>query len=249
MEQNFLIDGAANAAITILLAHGAGAPMDSASMNAATAALVAVGIRVVRFEFGYMAARRGSRRTQTTAKGRKADPEYLAAIAALGATGPLIIGGKSMGGRVASMVADDLCRGERSPACSASAIPSIRRASLKACARSIWTELKTPTLDLPGNPRRIRNARGGCKLRTLRQHPHSLARRRRSRPETAQDDLRLLGRRPPEDDGRNSEALVSANNEDGLRTASPAIHKPVIGRMLQTGRVAVSPFIVTKSML
>jgi uncharacterized protein len=36
------------------------------------------------------------------------DPEYEAAVAELGAKGPLIIGGKSMGGRVASMIADDL---------------------------------------------------------------------------------------------------------------------------------------------
>lgn len=60
MDQDFLINGPADAALTILLAHGAGAPMDSASMNSATAALVAVGFRVARFEFGYMAARRSS---------------------------------------------------------------------------------------------------------------------------------------------------------------------------------------------
>ncbi len=35
-------------------------------------------------------------------------PEYRTAVDALGAAGPLIIGGKSMGGRVASMVADEL---------------------------------------------------------------------------------------------------------------------------------------------
>jgi predicted alpha/beta-hydrolase family hydrolase len=47
--------------------------------------------------------------------GRKPPPraellqgEYREAVKALGASGPLIIGGKSMGGRVASMVADDL---------------------------------------------------------------------------------------------------------------------------------------------
>ena len=35
-------------------------------------------------------------------------PEYRAAVAALAAPGRLVIGGKSMGGRVASMVADEL---------------------------------------------------------------------------------------------------------------------------------------------
>ena len=108
MNQDFLIDGPANAAVTILLAHGAGAPMDSASMSAATAALVAAGFRVARFEFGYMAARRSSGTRKPPPKAEKLIPEYREAVARLAASGPLIIGGKSMGGRVASMAADDL---------------------------------------------------------------------------------------------------------------------------------------------
>jgi predicted alpha/beta-hydrolase family hydrolase len=108
VDQDFLIDRPPDAAVTILLAHGAGAPMDSASMNAATAALVAAGFRIARFEFGYMAARRSSDTRKPPPKAEKLIPEYMAAVARLGATGPLIIGGKSMGGRVASMVADDL---------------------------------------------------------------------------------------------------------------------------------------------
>ncbi|MCQ1796927.1 alpha/beta hydrolase, partial [Neorhizobium galegae] len=60
MSGRFLIEGPQDARVTILLAHGAGAPMDSASMTAATDALSAKGFRVARFEFGYMAARRTS---------------------------------------------------------------------------------------------------------------------------------------------------------------------------------------------
>ena len=41
MSTNFLFDGPEDARVTILLAHGAGAPMDSASMNAAAKALAA----------------------------------------------------------------------------------------------------------------------------------------------------------------------------------------------------------------
>ncbi|MDW5314781.1 alpha/beta fold hydrolase [Rhizobium sp. PL01] len=108
MDQDFLIDGPSDAAVTILFAHGAGSPMDSASMNEATAALVAAGFRVVRFEFAYMAARRNSDTRKPPPKAELLIPEYRAAIERLGASGPLIIGGKSMGGRVASMVADDL---------------------------------------------------------------------------------------------------------------------------------------------
>lgn len=100
-------DGEAGALFDILLAHGAGAPMDSPSMNAASKALVAEGFRVTRFEFGYMAARRSGTRRPPPKAETLAD-EYLAAVAAAGASGPLIIGGKSMGGRVATLVADRL---------------------------------------------------------------------------------------------------------------------------------------------
>lgn len=104
---DFIFDGPADAAVTVLLAHGAGAPMDSASMTAAVKALAAEGLRVARFEFGYMAARRDGQR-RPPPKAETVMPEYVTAIAALGAKGKLIIGGKSMGGRVASMIADEM---------------------------------------------------------------------------------------------------------------------------------------------
>lgn len=108
MDEKFLFDGPEDAAVTILLAHGAGAPMDSASMNATAKALAAAGFRVARFEFGYMAARRTAEGRKPPPRAETLNPEYVAAIAELGAKGPLVIGGKSMGGRVASMVADEL---------------------------------------------------------------------------------------------------------------------------------------------
>jgi predicted alpha/beta-hydrolase family hydrolase len=108
MTTSFLFSGPDDAPVTLLLAHGSGAPMDSPAMNAAAAALAAEGLRVARFEFSYMAARRtqGSRRPPP--KAETLNPEFRAAVAELGVHGPLVIGGKSMGGRVASMVADDL---------------------------------------------------------------------------------------------------------------------------------------------
>ncbi|MBB5576119.1 MULTISPECIES: alpha/beta fold hydrolase [Rhizobium] len=107
-NDTFLLQGPEDAEITILLAHGAGAPMDSASMNAVAGALAERNFRVARFEFAYMAGRRSSGLRKPAPKAETLKSEYLAAIAALGATGPLIIGGKSMGGRVASMIADGL---------------------------------------------------------------------------------------------------------------------------------------------
>jgi len=107
MSGEFLFDGPEDARATLLLAHGAGAPMDSASMTAAAKALAATGLRVARFEFGYMAERRSGTGRKPPPRADKLMPEYRQAIAALAATSPLIIGGKSMGGRVASMVADE----------------------------------------------------------------------------------------------------------------------------------------------
>ncbi|GLQ54774.1 alpha/beta hydrolase family protein [Devosia nitrariae] len=105
----FLFDGPQEARFTVLLAHGAGAPMDSAAMNATAKALAAQGLRVARFEFAYMASRRTEAGRKPPPKAETVMPEYVAAVDALGPTaGPLIIGGQSMGGRVASMVADGL---------------------------------------------------------------------------------------------------------------------------------------------
>ncbi|WP_027998449.1 alpha/beta hydrolase family protein [Sinorhizobium arboris] len=108
MGGKFLFDGPGDAPVTILLAHGAGAPMDSASMTAAAQALAGAGLRVARFEFGYMAARRTAGERKPPPRAETLNPEYRAAVAELGAKGALVIGGKSMGGRVASMIADDL---------------------------------------------------------------------------------------------------------------------------------------------
>ena len=109
MTTSFLFDGPQDARVTILLAHGAGAPMDSASMNATAKALASQGFRVARFEFAYMAARRTEAGRKPPPRADKVMPEFIAAVDDLGPTdGPLIIGGKSMGGRVASMVADPL---------------------------------------------------------------------------------------------------------------------------------------------
>lgn len=104
---DFLISGPADVGTTILLAHGAGAPMDSEWMNAMAAALAGEGMRVARFEFAYMAARRSGRR-KPPPRAETLLEEYRAAVEALSSHGRLFIGGKSMGGRIASMVADDL---------------------------------------------------------------------------------------------------------------------------------------------
>ncbi len=91
----------------IVLAHGAGAPMDSPFMNVVAAGLAAGGLRVARFEFPYMRRRRetGERRPPDREPALRA--AWLEAIAALGGGERLVIGGKSLGGRMASLVADE----------------------------------------------------------------------------------------------------------------------------------------------
>lgn len=89
---------------TLVLAHGAGAAMDSRGMTVLAARIADRGVRVVRFEFGYMEARReGVRRPPPRADTLLG--EYRAVVAELG--GRPVIGGRSMGGRVASMIAGD----------------------------------------------------------------------------------------------------------------------------------------------
>ena len=106
MSFGFQIDGPDDAPATVLLAHGAGGAMDSPAMTTITHSLAAE-FRVARFEFGYMAARReGGRRPPPRAEALTS--EYRAAVGRLPFTGSLVIGGKSMGGRVASMIADEL---------------------------------------------------------------------------------------------------------------------------------------------
>jgi predicted alpha/beta-hydrolase family hydrolase len=107
MATDFILDGPDGAAATVLLAHGAGAPMDAPAMSAIAKALAGAGLRVARFEFAYMAARRSGAR-KPPPRAETLLPEYRAALEALSATGPLVIGGKSMGGRVASMLADEV---------------------------------------------------------------------------------------------------------------------------------------------
>ncbi len=101
-------DGPAGASRIVALAHGAGVPMDSPFMTAVAGGLAAAGVGVARFEFPYMRARRQG--------GGRRPPDRLpvlldawrAVAASLADATTLVIGGKSLGGRVASMIADEV---------------------------------------------------------------------------------------------------------------------------------------------
>jgi predicted alpha/beta-hydrolase family hydrolase len=108
----FLFDGPPSAAITLVLAHGAGGAMDSPFMETiaqgvAKAAGAKAGIRVARFEFPYMRRRREAGKGGAPDSGPVLMESWRETIAKLGGGERLVIGGKSLGGRIASMVADD----------------------------------------------------------------------------------------------------------------------------------------------
>jgi len=102
----FLFDGPEDAPVTLVLAHGAGAPMVSPFLNTVARGVAKGGVRVARFEFPYMHARRQGGRRGAPDRGPVLEEAWLGAIASLGGGARLAIGGKSLGGRIASMVAD-----------------------------------------------------------------------------------------------------------------------------------------------
>ena len=99
-------DGPADAKQKLVLTHGAGAPVDDAFFEALVALLVERKIRVARFEFPYMQKRREDGRRRGPDRAPVLQETWRAVAAELGAG--WAIGGKSMGGRIATMVADEV---------------------------------------------------------------------------------------------------------------------------------------------
>ncbi|MEA3642502.1 MAG: alpha/beta family hydrolase [Lamprobacter sp.] len=110
-----LTDGPPDARWTLILAHGAGQGMDAPFMAHIARALGRAGLRVIRFEFPYM--------TEIQRTGRRTSPNREPVLLerwtriidqALGAgtdAQRLLIGGKSLGGRMASLIADERAAG------------------------------------------------------------------------------------------------------------------------------------------
>ena len=135
----------------LVLAHGAGAAMDSDWMNRMCALLADDGIRTARFEFAYMASRRvGARKPPP--RGDSLLGEYRDAVTAVtdvvGA--PVAIGGKSMGGRVASMVADELLDAGSVSALVCFGYPFHPPGAPSKLRTAHLEQLRTPTLILQG---------------------------------------------------------------------------------------------------
>jgi predicted alpha/beta-hydrolase family hydrolase len=101
------VDGPSSTKLRLIFAHGAGAGMDSTFIREFAEGLATRGVSTIRFEFPYMVRRRN---------GIRSLPDRLAVliqtwkdvIAEVGDAKHTCIGGKSMGGRIASMIADEL---------------------------------------------------------------------------------------------------------------------------------------------
>ena len=98
-----LVFGDNNAPLRVILAHGAGAPMDSPFMLEIAELVATGGYQVVLFEFDYMKRRRQEGRKFPPNPAPRLIERWLDVIHDL-SDKPLVIGGKSMGGRMASMV-------------------------------------------------------------------------------------------------------------------------------------------------
>lgn len=100
-----LIDGQPDKG-TFVLAHGAGAGADHPFMTTFAEGLSGAGFQVVRFNFPYMEKRKEDGKKRPPDRAPKLLEAYEAVLQGIEAHDkPLIIGGKSMGGRIASMLA------------------------------------------------------------------------------------------------------------------------------------------------
>lgn len=108
MTRDVRCDGPPDAPLSLILGHGAGQDMDSTFMRTLAESIAAQGVRVVRFNFPYM--------TRARQLGRRRPPDREAVllghfrdiIADHGGAGAVAIGGKSLGGRMASLIADEV---------------------------------------------------------------------------------------------------------------------------------------------
>jgi predicted alpha/beta-hydrolase family hydrolase len=101
-----LRNGPKTAEKALILAHGAGAGMRSPFMEAFAVGLAARDVTVFRFEFPYMREIGETGRRRPPNPLRVLEGTWRDIIAELAPMRP-VIGGKSMGGRIASLVADD----------------------------------------------------------------------------------------------------------------------------------------------
>jgi len=106
MPPELIYNGPTEAAATVVLTHGAGAGIETPFMETFAQGLASQNLRVARFEFPYMQTIRETGRRRPPDRAPVLLQSWKDVIDGLD-TRPLLIGGKSLGGRIASMVADE----------------------------------------------------------------------------------------------------------------------------------------------
>lgn len=102
-----LVDGGDNTKVTVLLAHGAGAGMDHEFMADIAKQLASHAIRVVRFNFPYMVKRAEDGKKRPPDRAPKLLADFEEKIVQYSQDSEyLFLAGKSMGGRMASHLAE-----------------------------------------------------------------------------------------------------------------------------------------------
>ena len=110
MPSDTLSNGPDSAPVRLILAHGAGQGMDSPFMTEIALRLASDNLQVTRFNFPYMQQRALSGSKRPPDREPKLLDSWREAVAGIrqSPSDRLFIGGKSMGGRMASLLADEL---------------------------------------------------------------------------------------------------------------------------------------------
>lgn len=123
-------------------------------MEAIAERLAAAELEVVRFEFEYMAKRRSDGVRRGPDRGPKLIERFKEVVGQLGSADELVVGGKSMGGRIASMIADEL--GVAGVVCLG--YPFHPQGKPERLRTAHLETLKTPTLIVQGSRDRMGSA-------------------------------------------------------------------------------------------
>ncbi len=104
-DSTTLISGPDDAENCFVFAHGAGAGMEHPFMQEVAEGLAKRGIQVIRFEFPYMIKRREDGKKRPPDRADKLIAAFRQELHDIDHSKKLFIGGKSMGGRMASLLA------------------------------------------------------------------------------------------------------------------------------------------------
>lgn len=150
IEGDVLIDGSNQSPLTLLLAHGAGAAMDSSFMESMAFGLSAHGWRVIRFEFPYMAKRRLTGRQSPPDRFELLARHWSEQVDAFSQSGPVVVGGKSMGARIASVCADQWFEAKQVLGCICLGYPFHPLGKPQQLRVEHFKQMRTPTLIVQG---------------------------------------------------------------------------------------------------